>query len=82
MNSIDSRIISLQKAIEARRMEMEAPIDPLSLSLYDLQRWAAGLDEQGKAELLEALNAPGEDGTAGLDLDRETLDQMIGEWAQ
>ena len=49
MSSINSRIINLQKAIEARRMEQEAPIDLLSLSLYELQGWASGLDEQGKA---------------------------------
>ena len=58
MSSINSRIINLQKAIEARRMEQEAPIDLLSLSLYELQGWASGLDEQGKAALLEALNTP------------------------
>ncbi len=79
MSSINSRIINLQKAIEARRMEQEAPIDLLSLSLYELQGWAAGLDEQGKAALLEAVNTPGEDGTEGLDLDMEAIDRMIAD---
>lgn len=79
MSSINGRIINLQKAIEARRMEQEAPIDFLSLSLYELQRWAAGLDEQGKAALLEAVNTPGEDGTASLDLDMEALDRFIAD---
>ena len=60
-------------------MEQEAPIDFLSLSLYELQRWAAGLDEQGKAALLEAVNTPGEDGTASLDLDMEALDRFIAD---
>ena len=50
-----------------------------SLSLYELQGWAAGLDEQGKAALLEALNTPGEDGTEGLDLDMEAIDRMIAD---
>lgn len=79
MSSINSRIINLQKAIEARRMEQEAPIDLLSLSLYELQGWASGLDEQDKAALLEALNTPGEDGTVGLDLDMEAIDRMIAD---
>lgn len=79
MSSINGRIINLQKAIEARRMEQEAPIDFLSLSLYELQRGAAGLDEQGKAALLEAVNTPGEDGTASLDLDMEALDRFIAD---
>ena len=79
MSSINSRIINLQKAIEARRMEQEAPIDLLSLSLYELQGWASGLDGQGKATLLEALNTPGEDGTAGLDLDMEAIDKMLAD---
>lgn len=79
MSSINSRIIDLQNAIEARRMDQEAPIDPISLSLYELQGWAAGLDEQGKAALLEALNTPGEDGTAGLDLDMEAIDKILAD---
>ena len=79
MSSINSRIINLQKAIEARRMEQEAPIDLLSLSLYELQGWASGLDEQVKAARLEALNTPGEDGTVGLDLDMEAIDRMIAD---
>lgn len=79
MSSINSRIINLQKAIEARRMEQEAPIDPLSLSLYELQELAAGLDEQGKSELLEIMNQPGEDGSMGLDLDMEAIDKMLAD---
>ena len=77
MPSIESRIIDLNKALERRRMEQEAPIDPLSLSLTEFQIWVAGLDEQGKEELLEELNKPGEDGTMGLDLDMEDLERMI-----
>ena len=50
-----------------------------SLSLYELQGWAAGLDEQGKAALLEALNTPGEDGTEGLDLDMEAIDTILAD---
>lgn len=77
MPSIEQRIIDLSKALERRRTAQEAPVDPLSLSLNEFQSWLASLDERGRAELLEELNRPGEDGTAGLDLDMEALKWMI-----
>lgn len=77
MPSIESRIVDLNKALERRRMEQEAPVDPLSASLFAWGRELTALDEQGKAELLEELNKPGEDGTMGLDLDMEALERMI-----
>lgn len=79
MSSINSRIINLQKAIEARRMEQELPEDALSRSLRELGAEVAELDTQGKAALLEALNTPDEDGTASLDLDMEALDRFIAD---
>jgi len=40
-------------------MEQAAPIDELSRSLMDFESRLSGLDEQGKAELLEELDDMG-----------------------
>lgn len=77
--NIESRIIDLRKALERRRMEQEAPVDPLSLSLEEFHGWLTTLDEVGRAELLEELNNSSEDGTMGLDLNMEDLERMIEE---
>ncbi len=81
-NRIDARIAAIADALERKRMEQEAPEDDLSRSLREFGRELARLDEPGKAALLERLNTPGEDGTAGLNLDMEAIERMIGEWAQ
>lgn len=76
--SVESRITALADALR-RRAEMQSePIDPLSASMFEMERELAGLDEQGKAELLKVLNQSGEDGTAGLNLALEDLDRWIG----
>jgi len=58
-------------------MEQAQPVDELSRSLAEFEIWLSGLDEQGRAELLEELNRPGEDGP-GLGLTPEALARMIG----
>lgn len=82
MSSIDARIIYLSKLLEQRKMEEEAPVDPLSLSLEEFQNWITTLDEPGRAELLEELNSPSEDGTAGLDLYVEALERFIADFGE
>lgn len=77
MSSIDSRLSAITEAIRRCKMEQEAPLDDLSRSLFEFGRELAELDERSKAELLEKLNQPGEDGTMGLDVDMEALEQMI-----
>ena len=54
-------------------------MDDLSRSLYDMGRELAALDEQGKTELLEAMNMPSEDGTMGLNLNVDDLEQFISD---
>lgn len=82
MSSIDARIAALAEAIKRRAMEREAPVDPLSLSLEEFQNWLTTLDKAGLAELLEELNSPSEDGTAGLDLDAEALERFIADFGE
>lgn len=80
MPSLDARLTSLADALQRRQMEQLAPVDPLSASLFDLQRELAALDAEGKAELLAELNQGGDDGTVGLDLDIKALERMIDDW--
>lgn len=75
MPGISARIISITEALERKRMQEEAPIDPLSLSLNEFQSWLLSLDEQGRAALLEELNSD------GLGLDIADLERMIREAA-
>lgn len=77
MPSLDARLTALADALQRRQMEQRAPVDPLSASLFDLQRELATLDAEGKAELLEQLNQGGDNSTMGLDLDMEGLEQWI-----
>lgn len=74
---IDNRITALADALRRRQMEQALPVDPLSASLFSLERELAALDEQDKIELLEALNSPSEDGAACLDFDMEDLERWI-----
>lgn len=76
---IENRITALTAALQRRQMEQALPVDSLSASLFAWGQELVALDEQGKIELLEALNSPSKDGTAGLDLDMASLERMIGE---
>lgn len=78
-NSIEARIEAIAEAIKRRAIEQETPVDDLSRSLYDMGRELAALDEQGKTELLEAMNMPSEDGTMGLNLNVDDLEQFISD---
>lgn len=77
MNDVKTRLAALETALELRKLEQAWPVDDLSKSLYELGRELAGLDERGRLDLLDALNTPSEDGTAGLDLTLEELEKMI-----
>ncbi len=74
---INARLAALAEAIRQRQMERAAPVDGLSRSLMDFADELAALGEEGKAALLEELNRPSEDGSAGLDLTPEALEQLI-----
>lgn len=78
-NHIEARIEHIAEELRRRAMEQEWPLDDLSASLYEMGRELAGLDAQGKAALLEELNTPSADGTAGLNLTMQDLEKMIGE---
>lgn len=82
MSSIDTRITALTVALQRRKMEQVAPIDPLSASLFELERELAALDERGKVALLEALNNPDDDETDSLNLSMEDIEQMIADWRE
>ncbi len=56
MQSVEARLVALSETIRRRKMEQAAPVDELSRSLMDYEKWLANLDEQGKAELLEEAN--------------------------
>ena len=74
--NIEARIERIAEELRRRAMEQEAPVDELSKSLYELEQELTGLDDLGKAALLEELNS------GGLGLDMADLERMIGEWAQ
>lgn len=76
MSSIDARIAAIAEAIKRRAMEQEAPVDDLSKSLYEMGRELAGLDEQGKAELLQSLNEN------GLNLSQDALQRFISDYRE
>lgn len=64
-------------------MIQEEPIDPLSASLYELGRELAGLDDLGKSELLHELNHGDPlEGTMGLNLSMEDLEQFIADFGE
>lgn len=79
-NRINVRIAALAEAIEQRKMEQEAPVDDLSRGLFELGQELAGLDGQGKAELLKQLNQSSGDDTMGLDFGIEDLEKMISDF--
>lgn len=74
MNSIDARITAIAEAIKRKAMEKEAPVDDLSKSLFEFGRELAGLDEKGKAELLQSLNKN------GLNLSQDAFEQFVTEY--
>lgn len=59
MSSIETRIAALALALDRRRMRQAQPVDKLSQSLFEFGKELAGLDEQGKAEMLESMNEDG-----------------------
>jgi len=73
MRDISNRIDVLANAIRRRQMEQGEPIDEFSKSLMELAAEMASLDAQGKADLLAELN---QDGTQGLNLTMEDLEQL------
>lgn len=76
-NRIDARLAALVAEVERRRLIQEESVDDLSQSLFNLRQELAGLDERGKLDLLDALNTPSEDGTAGLALTLGELKKII-----
>ena len=81
MASIDSRLAALAEAIERKRMEQESPVDDLSRSLFNLGEKLAHLDTLEKAALLAEFNrADPLEGTDGLNLDMEALEQFIADY--
>lgn len=76
-HDVDARLAALDTALELRKLEQAWPVDDLSKSLYEMGWELAALDERGKLDLLDALNTPSEDGTAGLDLTLEELEKII-----
>lgn len=76
-HDVDARLAALETALELRKLEQAWPMDDLSKSLYETGLELAGLDERGKLDLLDTLNTPSEDGTAGLDLTLEELEKII-----
>ena len=81
MASIDSRLAALAEAIERKRMEQESPVDDLSRSLFNLGEKLARLDTLEKAALLAEFNrADPLEGTDGLNLDMEALEQFIADY--
>lgn len=77
MPSIESRMIALADALQRLQMEQQAPVDPLSASLFEMGRELAALDEQGKMEL---LNCPNDGQTDPLDLTLEDINQLIADY--
>lgn len=77
MSSIDARLTALASALEQRQLEQVAPIDPLSASLFALEKELAGLDAAGKAQLLEAMNNPADNESSSLNLTPEAIEQFI-----
>lgn len=73
MSSVYTRIAAIALALERRKMEQSQPTDELSESLFDFGKELAGLDEQGKSELLETLN------TDGLSISMEDLERFIAD---
>lgn len=74
MNDIKTRLAALEEALELRRLAQTEPVDDLSQSLFEMGKWLAGLDEQGKAELLQSLNKD------GLNLSQDAFEQFVSEY--
>lgn len=73
-HDVEARLAALEEALLLRKMEQEAPVDDLSRSLFEMGRELAGLDEQGKAELLQSLNKN------GLNLSQDAFEQFVTEY--
>lgn len=77
MSSIDGRLTALASALERRQLERVAPIDPLSASLFALEKELAALDKQGRAQLLEAMNNPDDSESGSLRLSADDINKFI-----
>lgn len=77
MSSVENRLTALASALELRRLEQIAPVDNLSQSLFDLRAELAVLDEQGKRELLAALNDPDDGESDSLRLSADDINKFI-----
>ena len=82
MSSVENRLTALASALELRRLEQIAPVDNLSQSLFDLRAELAVLDEQGKRELLAALNDPADNKSSCLHLSMEDVERFISDFTK
>lgn len=82
MKNVESRLTTLADAVQRRAMQQQEPVDGLSRSLFNLRAELAVLDEQGKRELLAALNDPADNESSCLHLSMENVEQMIKDFIQ
>ena len=79
--NMSKRIESIVAELERLKLEEEAPVDDLSRSLFNLGEKLARLDTLEKAALLAEFNrADPLEGTDGLNLDMEALEQFIADY--
>lgn len=76
-NSIESRLTALADALERRAMQQQEPIDGLSRGLFDLRTELAALDEQGKMDLLTAMNNLDDGESDSLRLSTDDINKFI-----
>ena len=77
MKNVESRLTALSAALERRQLEQIAPVDSLSQSLFDLQAELTALDEQGKMDLLTAMNNPDDGESDSLRLSADDINKFI-----
>lgn len=80
MRGVESRIDALAAELQRRAMLQAEPVDGLSASLFSMQNEFSALDDEGKAQLLEALNNPYDGETDSLHLTMQDIEQMIDDW--
>ena len=77
MSSIETRLTALSDAVQRRALEQIAPVDPLSASLFALRDELSGLDDAGRAALLEAMNHPTDGESDSLRLSADDINKFI-----
>ena len=82
MSSVENRLTALASAIERRQLEQVAPIDPLSASLFALEKELAGLDAAGKVQLLTELNNPADTESGSLHLSLGDVEKFISDFTK